>query len=271
MEKIDNWLKKEHIIANTELNSKYEVLQAISSHIFKLYQFKNITENDILARLMAREKLGTTGFGEGIAIPHCRIKGIRDFMVGIVTLPNGVNFESEDGKKVKLIVYIIAPESDSDNHIRLLSSISRVCKVSAAVDDMINAKDALALRDAFFSHLKSEQHIRENSKKSLFHIIVGNKDIFTEILQIFTAINTSSVTVVESRQPHEFLTKIPLFMGFWDDIDTSAWQIIVATVDKALVNETIRKIESITGDLNNRNDILVAVQELYYTAGSIKA
>ncbi|MCP4180466.1 MAG: PTS sugar transporter subunit IIA [bacterium] len=270
MKKIDEWLKKEHIIVNVELNSKYEVLQAISSHIVKLYGFKNISENDILAKLMAREKLGTTGFGEGIAIPHCRIKGINDFIVGIVTLPNGVNFEADDEEKVKLVVYIIAPESDSDNHIRLLSSISRVCKIPAAIKDMIDAKDAQSLRDAFFGHLKSELHIRENRKKSLFHIVVGNKDIFNEILQIFTAVSSSSVTVVEARQPHEFLTKIPLFMGFWDDIDTSAWQIIMATMDKAMVNETIRKIESISGDLNSRKDILVTVQELYYTAGAIK-
>ena len=74
---------------------------------------QNVPEEVVLEAMQEREILGTTAFGHGIAVPHCRIKGIQDFVVGLLTVPEGVEFESEDAQKVHLFVFIISPKTVS--------------------------------------------------------------------------------------------------------------------------------------------------------------
>ena len=66
-----------------------------------------LTENDIEKGLAEREKVGTTGFGRGIAIPHCRLEGTEEFVVGVVSVPDGVDFDAIDGEQVRLLVFIV--------------------------------------------------------------------------------------------------------------------------------------------------------------------
>ena len=67
---------------------------------------KNVSDEEILNGLQDRESLGSTGFGKGIAIPHCRLKSVSDFVVGIMTVPAGVDFEALDGEAVNFIIFI---------------------------------------------------------------------------------------------------------------------------------------------------------------------
>ncbi|KPK68000.1 hypothetical protein AMJ82_09315, partial [candidate division TA06 bacterium SM23_40] len=65
---------------------------------------------EIVHALKEREELGSTGFGGGLAIPHCKLKGITDFVLGLAVSPKGVNFEALDNRKVNLFVIIVGPE-----------------------------------------------------------------------------------------------------------------------------------------------------------------
>jgi len=64
---------------------------------------------------------------------------------------------------------------------------------------------------------------------------------------------------------------MPLFAGFWRDEETAYGRIIIASVDKRLANETMRRIEQETGDLDARSGVMVTIQNLYFSAGSLKA
>ena len=68
-----------------------------------------------------------------------------------------------------------------------------------------------------------------------------------------------------------FLYRMTLFVGFWTDSHLGFNRIIAAVIDKSLTNETLRAIESIAGNLEQRNDIMVIVQDIFYTAGSLEA
>jgi nitrogen PTS system EIIA component len=265
-----NWISEKTIIQHADYKNKEEVLKAIAASAKKSQVLDNISENNLLSALKDRELLGTTGFGGGIAIPHCRLPNIKDFVVGIITSTNGIDFEALDGEPVKLFIFIIAPEHETNQHIRLLSAISRVCQNKSAVKEIVNANTPAQVIDCFSGHLHKKIDPKENIKRFQFNICTGNTELFQEILQIFTALNSSSVFVQEARQPREYLSEMPLFMGFWGDIIENPWQLIVATVEKPLVNDTIRKIENITGSLNSREDISVTVSELFYSSGTIK-
>ena len=92
---------------------------------------------------------------------------------------------------------------------------------------------------------------------------------FSRIIERLTGMETSSLVVLNSENMNVYLTKVPLFADFWRDKPSSFSKVIVAVVDKRLVNESIRIIESITGNLNECEGVMVTSQELSYAAGSL--
>ena len=265
-----NWISKETIIQHADYDNKNEVLKNIAKTAKTSPVLKNIPENDLYSALKDRELLGTTGFGGGIAIPHCRLPNISDFVVGIVTSTSGIDFEALDGAPVNLFIFIIAPEKETNQHIRLLSAISRVCQNKSAVDEIVNSDTPEQIIKYFSKHLHNKIDKNENIQKYQFNVCTGNTELFQEVLQLFTSMGDVSVYVQEARQPREYLSEMPLFMGFWGDTIENPWQTIIATIEKPFVNDTIRKIENITGNLNLREDISVDVKELFYSSGIIK-
>ena len=95
--------KDECIAINQSFASKKEVLKSISNLAKKNKMLKDITADDIYKGLQERENTGSTGFEKGIAIPHCTLKGIPDFIVGLITVPNGVDYNSFDEKPAEII------------------------------------------------------------------------------------------------------------------------------------------------------------------------
>jgi hypothetical protein len=104
----------------------------------------------------------------------------------------------------------------------------------------------------------------------MFHIFVQQEGIFRDLLEKIAGIETGSISIVNTENAGAYLAKMPLFAGFWNDEPEKFSRIIVFVVDKRLANETIRRIETLTGDLSEREDILITLQEISYTKGSLK-
>lgn len=263
--------RKECVIAGAQLADKESALKIVAESACKCPVLSDVECGAILKGLKDREALGSTGFGQGIAIPHCRLEGVKEFVVGIVTIPSGVEFEAIDGEKVKLIVFIVAPTAASNEHIRLLSAISQTLLSPGSVDEILAAPTSEALFESFLRHSRADIPEGAGKKKNLIHVFTQNEDMFREVLGTLAGAGSDSVVVVNAENPGEYLRKMPLFAGFWSDEPGGFSKIIVAVVDRPLTNETIRRIESITGDLNKRNDVMVIVQEVAYASGSLEA
>jgi PTS system nitrogen regulatory IIA component len=229
----------------------------------------NVNDVFLLNELTDREELGTTGFGNGIAIPHCRLNDVDDFVVGILSVPNGAEFAAMDEQPVKLFVFIVAPASSSNEHIKILSAISQVLNVPENVTEMIASTSPEVLAEGFLRHVRDEADPRQHDTKNLFRIQIQDEDLFHEVLQIFEGFQASTVMVSESEPASNYLQKMPIFAGFWNDKASEFCKVILATVDKQDTNETIRRIEQHTGSLDDRNDILLTVQELFYCSGDL--
>ena len=106
-----NLLRNECIQANADCTNRDQVLAAIAALAKKSAILDNMQESEIFKGLTDREDLSTTGFGNGIAIPHCRLDGVEDFVVGVLSVPAGAAFNAMDDEPVKLFVFIIAPSS----------------------------------------------------------------------------------------------------------------------------------------------------------------
>lgn len=83
-----------------------------------------LNEDLLLQSLLARERLGSTGLGNGIAIPHCRLKNIDTVMGALITLAEPVEFDAVDGKPVDIIFILLAPERALQEHLKALAALA---------------------------------------------------------------------------------------------------------------------------------------------------
>ncbi len=262
-------LRSECIQANAECTTRDEVLATIAKLAKRSPVLANIDEAALLKGLTEREELSTTGFGNGIAIPHCRLDGVDDFAVGILSVPAGAEFNAMDGEPVKLFVFIVAPASSTNEHIKILSAISQVLNVPEHVTEMLKSTCSEVLSESFLRHVRDEADTKERDNKNLFRVQIQDEDLFHDVLNIFAGFNSTTVMVSEAEPAANYLQKMPLFAGFWTDKHVEFCKVILATVDKQDTNETIRRIEQEVGSLDERNDILLTVQELFYCAGNL--
>lgn len=119
----------EHITLNTiackqAANSKKRALE-ILSHFLAASQ-SSLNESDVFDKLLERERLGSTGLGEGVAIPHCRMAEANQAMIAMVTLDQGIDFDARDSKPVDLLFALIVPENCSETHLKLLATAAEM-------------------------------------------------------------------------------------------------------------------------------------------------
>lgn len=86
---------------------------------------ETLTDMEILDALISRERLGSTGLGHGVALPHSRLNNISVPVAAFVTLEEGVDFESSDGEPVDLAVGLLVPEKCNDEHLKILAKLAR--------------------------------------------------------------------------------------------------------------------------------------------------
>jgi len=102
----------------------------------------------VLERVLQREALGATGFGQGVAIPHARIEGLAQVMAVVARLPAPIAYGSFDGQPVDLAVLLLSPEGAGADHLKALARISRTLRDPQILAAMRDACDAAELRTA---------------------------------------------------------------------------------------------------------------------------
>jgi PTS system nitrogen regulatory IIA component len=95
--------------------------------------------------LFAREKLGSTGLGQGVAIPHGRIKGLKEALCAFLRLAQPVPFDAPDGNPVDLVFVLLVPEQATEKHLQILSELAQIFSDKAQREAMARAPDAASL------------------------------------------------------------------------------------------------------------------------------
>lgn len=141
--KIDEILKKESVIADLVGKNKLEVIQEMTSCLKQ----NNIIKDDqvLFTTLMEREKLGSTGIGENVAIPHGKSDELTQIITVFARSLGGVDFESLDQKPVHFVCMVIAPAHSTGQHLKALARISRLFKNQALREGILKAEDSNAI------------------------------------------------------------------------------------------------------------------------------
>lgn len=140
-------------IAFARLDTKAKVLARMANLLATTY---GLNEGDVLESLEAREALGSTGFGRGVAIPHCRSKGIRRPSLALIRLEQPIEYGSADARPVSLVCGLVSPENAGATHLHALAAISRLTRDENMLQMLAEAPTteavALLLTDQFVSN-----------------------------------------------------------------------------------------------------------------------
>ena len=129
-------------VATIAADSKQEILEFLARRFAETYQ---LDASEVLERLEERERLGSTGFGRGVAIPHARVSGIRRPMAALLRLAQPVDYDAADAMPVDLVFGLLSPENAGVAHLHALEEISRLVRDERMHEAFNEAKDADAL------------------------------------------------------------------------------------------------------------------------------
>jgi len=150
---ISDLLTVESVIADFHVTSKKQALQELSRHAATITGQDERTIFDIL---LERERLGTTGVGDGLAIPHGRLQGLGQIYGFFARLEKPIDFDSIDDHPVDLIFLLLAPEGAGANHLKALARISRLLRGASFCEKLRGANN----RDALYALLSQTPEVR---------------------------------------------------------------------------------------------------------------
>lgn len=147
--KICDVLHKEAILADLKARNKKGILEELVAPVADIAK---VQQEDLVRVLLERERLGSTGIGGGIGIPHGKMKNLEDLVLGFGLSRKGVDFESLDGKPAHIFFLLVTPENSTGLHLKLLARISRILKNETFKNRLLEAGD----RDEILGIIKGE-------------------------------------------------------------------------------------------------------------------
>jgi nitrogen PTS system EIIA component len=121
---IQTILSPERTLCGAPGSSKKRVFENISHFICE--DIKSLSPNELFESLITREKLGSTGLGHGIAIPHCRMKNCHKIIGCLIKLNQPIDFDAIDNEKVDLLFVLLVPEQAQDEHLTVLAKLAQL-------------------------------------------------------------------------------------------------------------------------------------------------
>lgn len=154
---LEQMLKKEYLNGNLQAKNKTEALSELSEIVIK--GSLNLNKLNIYDALLQREKLGSTGIGDGVAIPHGKISSLEQVIVAFGRSKNGVAFDSIDGKPVHIFFLLLAPENSTSQHLKTLAKICRMLKTGNFRQRLLDAESTSDLYEIIMEEDKKHPNL----------------------------------------------------------------------------------------------------------------
>jgi PTS system nitrogen regulatory IIA component len=139
MNRLASILSPEQVLAHVEVTSKKRAFEEAGLLFENLHGLSRALVTD---SLFSRERLGSTGLGHGVAIPHGRIKGLKAPMAAVFQLANPIGFDAPDDVVVGLLIFLLVPEAATQKHLEILSEIAELLSDAELRERMLASSDA---------------------------------------------------------------------------------------------------------------------------------
>jgi PTS system nitrogen regulatory IIA component len=138
MSRLARLLPPTNVVTNLSVTSKKRLFEQ-AGLLFENNQA--IERGKVFDSLFARERLGSTGLGEGVAIPHGRVKGLRDATAAVVRLSEPIAFDAPDAQPVRLLVFLLVPEQATEEHLEILSELAELLSDRSVRENLMASDD----------------------------------------------------------------------------------------------------------------------------------
>lgn len=139
MNLIAELLPESNVMVDLEATSKKRIFEQAGL----LFENKlHVARSQVFESLFTREKLGSTGLGQGVAIPHGRIKGLREAALMLIRLKEAIPFDAPDGLPVNIACILLVPEKATDQHLLILSELAQMFSSKSFREKLLYCKDA---------------------------------------------------------------------------------------------------------------------------------
>ena len=142
MNRLASILPPEQVLVSVDVTSKKRAFEEAGLLFENLHGLNRSLVTD---SLFSRERLGSTGLGHGVAIPHGRIKGLKSPMAAIMQLANPIGFDSPDEQAVSLLIFLLVPEAATQKHLEILSEIAEMLSDASLRDKLLISENATLL------------------------------------------------------------------------------------------------------------------------------
>lgn len=142
-----NFISVDRISAANPAASKKRVLEEVAELLAS--SSDGLTQGNVFDKLLERERLGSTGLGHGIALPHARIAGVTEARGAFVQLQSGADFDALDQQPVDLVFGLLVPEEATEEHLQLLAKLATLFSDDAFCQRLRKARDSAALLQEF--------------------------------------------------------------------------------------------------------------------------
>jgi len=270
-------LDKNCIDPSIQARTKREVIVQIAELMTKSGRVPN--KKALLKALLEREKLCSTGIGEGVAIPHAKCEGMTQMCVALAVAKDGVEFDAIDKKPVKIIFGLSGPPDEPEEHIRILSHMARIARSPDFRDALLAATSA---EEAYKILYEEETHqaygvepgeqVARRAHKLLV-LVLYDEDLLDEIMEYLLELGIGAGIVMEGTTLMDAASrKIPLFADF-AVIGKRARgyaTTILGVVRADTMNALASGLERIIGDLDKTDKAVLFALDVERVKGAIR-
>jgi mannitol/fructose-specific phosphotransferase system IIA component (Ntr-type) len=237
---------------------------------------EEVTPDELHRALMEREEAGSTGFEDGVAIPHARLPQVSEFVFGIAVSKRGIDYDSVDGKRTRLFFVLVGPAEDPQQYLQLLAQISRTGLNRRLHEELLASPTRQQLADAFAAHLQPTA-VRAPAGSArigdrLLFVVVYEQRYFDDIVTLFLERGIRGAAVFDTKGIRGHLTSVPIFGDFLNFLGEKSEmsKTIMAVVPAGEFDRLIAGIEEITGDLDAHADAAILAIDLAFSKGSLE-
>lgn len=211
---IIDYLKSEGIYLKIKKDKKVKIIKQIVNNAAENSLIKKEAVNPIIEELLERERQVTTGIGDSVAIPHCKSEFVDNSVILAATIPDGIRYDSMDGKPVKLIFMFLFPKSESTQYLQVLAKVSRLLKDENIRNKLILAEDQEEFRKIVAKNDIIPIEEGKQKGKYVFILSINNPKKESEVISSLLEIGAQTSLIIESETLEKKIAyDIPLFAG----------------------------------------------------------
>lgn len=255
------------------VSNREETLEVMAGLLAANPAAGKVSSDALLRGMLERERLGSTGVGNGVAIPHCRLEGMKNFALALTVCDRGINWNSIDHRSVHIVCAIAGPLEGTEDHLRLLAGAARVLNNGKARYELLNSKTEFAMREAFLYHLSPVTSRKsDETRKKLLIMVLQEEKTYNDVMELFLEMGLEGAVSVNSDMMGPMLSNVPIFAGFMDVLGRSRPEprMVVTLIPEDQVDATVSAVEGITGDLDTHRGACIIVVDAITVRGSLE-